>query len=267
MNSVQSYDAPVVRLDLSQRLVGKVAVVTGGASGIGLATAQRFAAEGAEVVIADIQADAGRRAASSIKDASSVWIDTADAKSVSDAFAEILGDHGRVDVLFNNAGVDGEQWPLHEMPDENWERVMRVNATGAFHVIREGAAAMLRGRGGSIINMSSSSALSGKPNLAPYTFAKAGLVGLTRSAAIEYADRGIRVNAIAPTVVLTPLVEHFIESSEDPKAMREYVQTMNPIPGMPLPKDVAAVVAFLASDDAAWVTGHTLPIDGGFNAR
>ena len=170
-------------------------------------------------------------------------------------------------MLFNNAGIVGPQMPLHETTDQAWRQVMAVNSDGAFHVLRRGIRAMLAGRGGAIVNTSSSTGLAGKPNMAPYSFSKAGLVGLTRAAAIEYAEHGIRVNAVAPTAVMTELVAGHIARAPDPDAMRRLLESQTPIPGMPTPEDVAAVVAFLASDDARWITGHTLPIDGGFHAR
>ena len=180
--------------------------------------------------------------------------------------AAAIDRYGRIDVVFNNAGIESEQQPLHEMSIENWDRVTRVNGSGAFHVLKYGIAALLESGGGSVVNMASETALSGHPNLSPYTFAKAGLVGLTRSAAIEYADRGIRVNAVAPTAVMTPLVRRHIEQAPDPAAMRALVEGLNPMPGIPEPSDVAGVVAFLASDDARWITGVTIPIDGGRSA-
>jgi NAD(P)-dependent dehydrogenase (short-subunit alcohol dehydrogenase family) len=126
---------------------------------------------------------------------------------------------------------------------------------------------MLKTGGGSIVNTSSTAGLTGQANISPYTFAKAGLIGLTRSAAIEYAAQNIRVNAIAPTVVWTPLVEQFAQNAPDPAAMRAAMENYNPVPGIPLADDIAAVVAFLASDEARWITGHTLPIDGGYCAQ
>ena len=127
-------------------------------------------------------------------------------------------------------------------------------------------AEMLTTGGGAIVNTSSTAGLTGR-HISPYTFAKAGLIGLTRSAAIEYAARNIRVNAIAPTVVWTPLVERFAQTAPDPAAMRAAMENYNPMPGIPKAEDIAAVVAFLASDEAKWITGHTLPIDGGYCAQ
>jgi NAD(P)-dependent dehydrogenase (short-subunit alcohol dehydrogenase family) len=252
---------------IGRRFEGKVAFVTGGASGLGRAAAERFAREGARVVVADLDRSRAEAVAASLSDALAVHVDTTDATAVDRSFEAALDAFGTVDALFNNAGIVGEHLPLHSTTDEAWRRVMAVNADGAFHVLRAGLRAMLGGRGGAIVNTSSSTGLAGKPNLTPYTFSKAGIVGLTRAAAIEYAGHGIRVNAVAPTAVMTDLVAGHIARAPDPEAMRRLLETQTPIPGMPTPEDVAAVVAFLASDDARWITGHTLPIDGGFHAQ
>jgi NAD(P)-dependent dehydrogenase (short-subunit alcohol dehydrogenase family) len=251
---------------ISQRFEGKVAFVTGGASGLGRAAAQRFAREGARVVVADIEGARAEATAADLPEATAVEVDISDADAVARAFDLALDAYGPVDVVFNNAGIVGAQMPLHETTDAVWRQVMAVNADGAFHVLRAGLKAMTAGRGGAIVNTSSSSGLAGKPNMTPYSFSKAGLVGLTRAAAIEYAEQGIRVNAIAPTAVMTDLVAGHIARAPDPEAMRRLLESQTPMPGMPTPEDVAAVVAFLASDDARWITGHTLPIDGGFHA-
>jgi NAD(P)-dependent dehydrogenase (short-subunit alcohol dehydrogenase family) len=252
---------------MTRRFAGRVAFVTGGASGLGRAAAKRFAREGAQVVVADIDPDGAEAVAAGLPEATAVAVDTSDPDAVEAAFATALGTYGTVDVIFNNAGIVGPQMPLHETTDVAWRQVMAVNSDGAFHVLRRGIRAMLDGRGGAIVNTSSSTGLGGKPNMTPYSFSKAGLVGLTRAAAIEYAEHGIRVNAVAPTAVMTDMVAGHIARAPDPDAMRRLLESQTPIPGMPTPEDVAAVVAFLASDDARWITGHTLPIDGGFHAR
>ncbi|MEV0810745.1 SDR family oxidoreductase [Micromonospora sp. NPDC050200] len=249
------------------RFQDRVAFVTGAASGLGEAAARRFAGEGARLVIADIDAEGAQRVAGSLPDAVAVTVDTGDAAAVERGVAEAMGHYGRIDIIFNNAGIDGRQQPLHEMDVANWQQVRRVNGDGVFHVLRYGIEAMLRGGGGAIVNTSSTTGLAAQENISPYTFTKAGIVGLTRSAAVEYAARGIRVNAIAPTVVMTPLVAHFIDSAPDPGEMRARMESFNPKPGIPTPDDVAGVVAFLCSDDAAWITGHTIPVDGGYTAR
>jgi NAD(P)-dependent dehydrogenase (short-subunit alcohol dehydrogenase family) len=250
-----------------RRFDGRVAVVTGAASGLGRAIAQRLAAEGASVVLADIDADGAAVVASALPSAFALRIDVADEGSVDRGFEEAIEAFGTVDVVVNNAGIVGPQLPLHLTDEDSWREVLAVNADGAFHVLRRGLEALLQAGGGAVVNMASSTGLAGKPNLSPYTFSKAGLIGLTRSAAIEYAEHGIRVNAVAPTSVLTELVRGFIEGSDDPAALRAQIESQTPIPGLPLPEDVAAAVAFLASDDARWITGHTLPVDGGYHAR
>jgi NAD(P)-dependent dehydrogenase (short-subunit alcohol dehydrogenase family) len=249
------------------RFRGKVVLVTGGASGIGAAAARRFASEGAQVVVADIDEDGARLLADDLPDGFAVTVDTADASSVEAAVRRAVDHYGRIDVVFNNAGIAGGQQPLHELPVEDWRKVRGINGDGMFHVMKYCIAQMLQTGGGSIVNTSSTAGLTGQINISPYTFAKAGLVGLTRSAAIEYAAQNIRVNAIAPTVVWTPLVERFAQNAPDPVAMRAAMENYNPMPGIPMPEDIAAVVAFLASDEARWITGHTLPIDGGYCAQ
>jgi NAD(P)-dependent dehydrogenase (short-subunit alcohol dehydrogenase family) len=250
-----------------KRFEGNVLFVTGGASGLGHATAQRFADEGAKVVIADIDAAGAEEVAASLPDALAVTVDTADATSVQQAIATAAGHYGRIGVVFNNAGIEGEQQALHEMSVENWDKVRAINGDGVFYVMKYAIEAMLESGGGAIVNTSSTAGLAAQENISPYTFTKAGIVGLTRSAAVEYAARGIRVNAVAPTVVMTPLVRRFIETAPDPAEMRQRLESFNPLPGIAEPEDVASVVAFLASDDARWITGVTIPIDGGYTAR
>jgi NAD(P)-dependent dehydrogenase (short-subunit alcohol dehydrogenase family) len=245
------------------RFDNKVLFVTGGASGLGAATARRFADEGARVAIADINEEAAREYAGSLPDAVALAVDTADPASVARAIQSAVAHYGRIDVIFNNAGIEGEQTALHEMTVDNWQRVTSINGDGVFYVLKHGIEAMLETGGGAVINTSSTAGLTAQDNISPYTFTKAGIVGLTRSAAVEYAARGIRVNAIAPTVVMTPLVRRFIENAADPAEMLQRMESFNPMPGIVQPEDVAALVAFLASDDARWITGITVPIDGG----
>jgi NAD(P)-dependent dehydrogenase (short-subunit alcohol dehydrogenase family) len=249
------------------RFDGTVLLATGAASGLGAATARRFADEGARVAVADIDTAAAEAVAASLPDALALTVNTSDPASVERAVAAAADHYGRIDVIFNNAGIEGRQQPLHEMTIDNWQQVTAVNGDGVFFVLKYGIDAMLKTGGGVVVNTCSTAGLIGQENISPYTFTKAGIVGLTRAAAVEYAARGIRVNAVAPTVVMTALVRRFIESAPDPVEMRERLESFNPMPGIPQPADVAGVVAFLASSDARWITGVTVPIDGGYTAR
>lgn len=254
-------------MEKMNRFDGKSVYVTGGASGLGAATARRFAEEGAKVVIADVDESGAQAVADELPDAMAVHVDTSDAASVEQSIEATVDRYDRIDVIFNNAGISGEQRPIHESSVENWEQVTSVNGDGVFYVLKYGIEAMLQTGGGAIVNTSSTNGLVGIPNIAPYTFTKWGAIGLTKSAAIEYAEKGIRVNAVAPTVVRTPLVEKFIEEAEDPEEMAEQMENFNPMPGMPVPEDVAAAVTFLASEEARFITGHVIPIDGGYTAE
>jgi NAD(P)-dependent dehydrogenase (short-subunit alcohol dehydrogenase family) len=257
----------VERMTTCHRYEGKVAFVTGGGAGLGEGVAHRLADEGASIVIVDINKEEGERVASELPDALALSTDVSDYSSVEQAFSDAVARYGKVDVIFNNAGITGEQQPLHEYTEENWHAVTAVDGTGAFWVLKHGIASMLKSGGGAIVNTASTAALTAQENISAYSYAKAGVTGLTRSAAVEYAKQGIRVNAIAPTAVLTPMVEAFIESSDDPDGFRAERENWNPKPGWPRAGDIASVVAFLCSDDAGWITGHTLPIDGGYVVR
>jgi NAD(P)-dependent dehydrogenase (short-subunit alcohol dehydrogenase family) len=251
----------------SNRFQDQVVFITGGASGLGLAAARRFAAEGATIAIADLNTEAAETAAAEFAGAIAVTVDVSKAEQVEAAFETAMAKLGTVDVIFNNAGIDGKQQRLHEMDLKNWDLVSRINGDGAFFVLKYGIAALLASGGGNVVSTTSTVGLAAQVNIAPYSFTKGGLVNLTKSAAVEYAKDNIRINAVAPTAVRTPLVEHFIDSADDPEAMRELMENFNPIPGMPTPDDVADAVLFLASNEAKWITGHTLPVDGGYLAR
>jgi len=249
------------------RFDGKVAFITGGGSGIGEAAARRLARDGAKVAIADIDRARAEQVAVDLTDGLAVEVDTSDAASVQRSVTETVEHFGRLDLVFNNAGITGNQVLLHELDVKDWDRVRAVNGDGVFYVMKYTIEAMLGTGGGSIVNSSSTAGLTGQINLSSYTFAKAGIIGLTRSAAIEYAEQNIRVNAIAPSVTWTRLVEDFANSAPDPAAMRAAIEAFNPMPGIITADDVAAGVAFLLSDEARWITGHTMPIDGGYCAR
>jgi NAD(P)-dependent dehydrogenase (short-subunit alcohol dehydrogenase family) len=237
------------------RLDGDVAVVTGGASGIGRAVAAAFAAVGARVASFDVAAvgEDGYR------------VDVADEAQVKAAFAEVAGRHGRLDILFNNAGI-AIRHPTIELTLEDWHRVVAVNMTGVFLCAREAARHMLAtGRGGRIVNTASIMGFSGGglyPNLS-YQATKGAVVNMTRALAVEWASRGIRVNAIAPTWVRTPLTRAI---TEKPELVRR-IEQMTPMGRLAEPEEMVGAVLFLASRASAMVTGHVLAIDGGFLAQ
>lgn len=250
-----------------KNLTGKVIVITGGSSGLGAAMVKRFDEEGSSVVIADIDDKAGKKLAESLKDGLYIHCDVTDAESVKELIETTVEKKGSIDVLINNAGIDGKQAPTHESTLDNWEKVTAINLDGVFYGMKYGLAAMEKQGSGVIINSASTAGLVGFENIPPYSASKAGVIQLSKAAAIEYADKGIRVNSICPSVVKTALVEHFIAESEDPEATEEQFSALNPLPGWIQPEDVAAAVAFLASDDARFITGVALPIDGGYTAQ
>jgi NAD(P)-dependent dehydrogenase (short-subunit alcohol dehydrogenase family) len=237
------------------RLDGEVAVVTGGASGIGRAVADALAAVGARVAVFDVAA-AG---------ADAYKVDVADETQVTAAFAEVVGRHGRLDVLFNNAGIAIRR-PTTELALDDWNKVVAVNMTGVFLCAREAARHMLAGgRGGRIVNTASIMGVVGGglyPNIS-YQATKGAVVNMTRALAVEWAGQGIRVNAIAPTWVRTPLTRGITEKPE----LVQRIEQLTPLGRLAEPEELVGAVIFLASRASAMVTGHVLAVDGGFLAQ
>ena len=243
-------------------LDGKVALITGGARGIGLAISERLSMAGARVVIADLDEKEGTDAADRIgtqtgNEAAAVGVDVTSPEDVEGMVAFALDRFGQADILVNNAGVNGRNAPLWETTDEMWEAMLAVNLTSVFRCCRAVIGHMRERGSGAIVNMASIGGKEGNPNQIPYTVTKAGVIGLTKSLAKEVIGDGIRVNAVAPALIETPLLAQ--HSPEDIRFLTGKI----PLGRMGRPEEVAAVVHFLASDDASFVTGQCYDASGG----
>ncbi len=242
------------------RFEGKIALVTGASRGIGEAIARRLAAEGATVVAAARTAEALEKVVARIAGAGgraqALTLDLADPASVGNGVKSVLAGHGRIDVLVNNAGITEDNLMIR-MSREAWDRVLATNLTGVFLLTQAAVKAMLRQRYGRIVNITSVVGLMGNAGQVNYAASKAGLVGLTKSVARELASRNITCNAIAPGFIATALSEKMSDTA------RESLSGQIPLGRLGTPEDVAAAVAFLASDEAAYMTGTVLNVSGG----
>ncbi len=254
----------VTPLDLTQRLAGKVAVVTGGASGIGLATAKRFAAEGATVVIGDFNPQTGEAAAAEVGGLF-VQVDVTDEAQVDALFAAANEAYGSVDIAFNNAGIsppDDDSIETTELPA--WQKVQDVNLKSVYLCCRAALRYMVKQQSGSIINTASFVAVLGSAtSQISYTASKGGVLAMSRELGVQFARQGIRVNALCPGPVNTPLLQELFAKDEE-RAQRRLVHV--PVGRFAKPEELAASVAFLASDDASFITGATFMVDGGISA-
>jgi NAD(P)-dependent dehydrogenase (short-subunit alcohol dehydrogenase family) len=237
-------------------LEGQVAVITGGASGIGAATARRFAAEGARVAVLDRDADGAEKVASEVGGKAHP-VDVRDGDAVDDAIAKIMAGVGRIDVLVNNAGI-GDLRPLHTVDDRLWHRLIDVNLTGTFNATRAVVPHMLTRGAGTIVNNASLSGLMPTRNEAAYSAAKAGVIALTKSGALEYGPT-VRVNCVAPGHIRTPLTAVW---EQMPDAFAPIADAI-PLGRIGEADEVAEVILFLASRRSSYVTGQTIVIDGG----
>jgi NAD(P)-dependent dehydrogenase (short-subunit alcohol dehydrogenase family) len=244
------------------KLEGKVAVITGAGSGMGRATALEFVAEGAKVVCADISGHEEATAAEIGKDAIAVHVDVASSADVQRMIATATEGFGRLDVLFNNAGIDAH-YPLDETPDEVFDRLIGVNLRGVFLGMKYAVPALRASGGGSIISTASAVALVGRKGIAPYGATKGGVVALTKGAALDFAADNIRVNCICPGMVYTGL------AGAKPDNAAPVPERVLPVPmgRWGTPREIATAAVFLASDDSSFVTGVALPVDGGYIAE
>ncbi|GFM28821.1 SDR family NAD(P)-dependent oxidoreductase [Novosphingobium sp. PY1] len=242
-------------------LDGKVALVTGASGGIGRAAALAFARSGARVLVCDVKDVEGRETVSMIEAAGGTAAyqrcDVSNPDDIKAMVARAVDRWGRLDCAFNNAGVN--LLGRDEFEDENWDVAISINLTGVMRCIREEAAAMLETGGGAIVNTSSINGLVGNPNQPGYVASKHGVVGLTRQAALKWAQRGIRVNAVCPGVIETPMTAPI---AADPK-LKAVIDSMTPMGRFGKPEEIAEAVVWLCSDAASFVTGHPMVIDGG----
>lgn len=250
-------------------LQGRVVLVTGGASGIGRASGIAFASAGAKVVVADVDRQGGQETADLIRgaggDAKFVASDVTQAAAVAVLVEDVVATFGQLDCALNNAGVTGAPAAFVDYPEDEWDRVLAINLKSVFLCMKQEIAQMLRqGSGGAIVNMSSGAGLVGFPSLPAYVASKHGVVGLTRSAGVEYASRGIRVNAICPGSTRTPMLEGYMGGSADIERMMVAGQ---PIGRLGRPEEVAAAAVWLCTDSASFVVGHALAVDGGAVAQ
>lgn len=246
---------------------GKVALVTGGSSGIGRATALAFANKGAKVVVADVNVAGGEQTVQMIKDArgEAVFIkaDVSKADEVEALINQTVDAFGGLDYGINNAGIEGAPAPLHETDFANWDMTIAVNLTGVFNCLRQEICHMIANGGGAIVNTSSIAGLVGAAGLSPYVASKHGVTGLTRAAALEYSAQGIRVNSVHPGAIRTEMIDRIIEEMPE---MAEGMAALHPIGRIGEPEEVADAIVWLCSDEASFVTGHTMVIDGALTA-
>ena len=259
---------------MADKMGGKIALVTGGGSGIGKATSIAFAGEGAKVVVADINAGGGEETVRFIEDAGGdavfVRADVSKAAEVEAMVNQAVATYGRLDYAYNNAGVlQSPGISIHEAPEETWNNTIATNLTGVWLCMKYEVPQMIKQGGGAIVNTSSVWGLVGAAGFSAYVASKHGVAGLTKTAALEYAESNIRVNCVNPGSTDTQMVQDAIGalSGGDPEAMADMIAQLHPIGRMGRPEEIAQAVVWLCSDAASFVTGHALSVDGGWTAQ
>jgi NAD(P)-dependent dehydrogenase (short-subunit alcohol dehydrogenase family) len=254
---------------MNQKLAGKFALVTGGGGGIGRATSLAYAREGAKVAVVDIDGARARDVAEQVNSLGGEAIGIATDVSRSDQVAamveQVVARFGRLDIAFNNAGIDIEHEPLAKASEETFDKLMSVNVKGVWLCMKFEIEQMLKqGGGGAIVNTSSIGGLIGAPRQPLYGASKHAVLGMTKAAGVEYGRKGIRINAVCPGIIRTEMTERAI--ARDPRR-EKYIEQAHPIGRMGEAEDIARAVVFLSSEDAAFIIGHSLAVDGGFTAR
>lgn len=255
---------------MTTRMDGKVALVTGGASGIGRATALTFAREGAKLIIADMNEEGGQQTVHMITEnggeATFVQVDVGNATEVEALISTAVSTYGRLDCAHNNAGIGSRpRGALHECTEENWDRVLNINLKGVWLCMKYEVIQMLEQGSGAIVNTASIMGLVGSwSGSGPYNASKHGVVGLTKTAALEYSKLGIRVNAVCPGYIRTPLIHSTLTTQPE---MEEQIVSRHPVGRLGQPEEIAETVVWLCSDAASFVTGHAMAVDGGYVAQ
>jgi NAD(P)-dependent dehydrogenase (short-subunit alcohol dehydrogenase family) len=243
------------------KLQDKVALITGGASGIGEATARLFVSEGAKVVLVDLNEEKGKALEKELKALNSealfIKTDITSEEEVADLFKQAVETFGKVDIVFNNAGI-GRVHPSHDLDYAEWRNTVNVDLDGVFLVARESIREMLKSGGGTIVNTASMYGWVGSPGSAAYNAAKGGVINLTRSLALEYAEQNIRVNSLCPGFIDTPII---------PEESKQVLAAATPMKRLGQSEEMAKAVLFLASDDSSFMTGNSLTVDGGYTAQ